>query len=262
MRAQNASISGFACRPFKLWTNNLAYILASLSGVAGHNHNQEVSEYGSVYGSKLWNCQFSVDSQLGTCGNLKDGLHQSPFAKPHCFPFQRGDSQAVSYPLIQNDYRQEKFIFGGSTGKSCKSPRTYYREGSYRTGAHTGESFWGILFRGSTGKSCNSPGAITWKNVYRIILVIISPYRVISRGTWRHTPKGTILFRIITRTKLFFSNYLGRYSYSFRARQELISVTVTVLWVWREYVFTVTVRYSYIKNGLRNYFPKITVTVT
>ena len=28
--------------------------------------NQEVSEYGSVYGSKLWKCQFSVGSQLGT----------------------------------------------------------------------------------------------------------------------------------------------------------------------------------------------------
>ena len=42
---------------------------------------------------------------------------------------------------------------------------------------------------------------------------------------------GTILFKIITRIKLLFSNYLGRYSYSFRARQELISVTVTVLWV-------------------------------
>ena len=73
---------------------------------------------------------------------------------------------------------------------------------------------------------------------------------------------NTILFKIITRIKLRFSNYLGRYSYSFRARQELISVTVTVFWVWREYVFTVTVRYNYIKNGLRNYFPKISVTVT
>ena len=59
----------------------------------------------------------------------------------------------------------------------------------------------------------------------------------------------TILLKIITRIKLLFSNYFGRYSYSFRARQELISVTVTALWVWREYVFTVTVRYSYIKNG-------------
>ena len=64
----------------------------------------------------------------------------------------------------------------------------------------------------------------------------------------------TILFKIITRIKLLFSNYLGRYSYSFRARQELISVAVTVLWVWREYVFTVTVRYSYIKNGPWNLF--------
>ena len=41
----------------------------------------------------------------------------------------------------------------------------------------------------------------------------------------------TILFKIITRIKLLFSNYLGCYSYSFGARQELISVTVTALWV-------------------------------
>ena len=38
-----------------------------------------------------------------------------------------------------------------------------------------------------------------------------------------------ILFKIITRIQLLFSNYLGRYS--FRAQWELISVTVTVLWV-------------------------------
>ena len=43
--------------------------------------------------------------------------------------------------------------------------------------------------------------------------------------------KITILFKSIARKKLLFSNYLGRYSYSFRARQALISVTVTVLWV-------------------------------
>ena len=41
----------------------------------------------------------------------------------------------------------------------------------------------------------------------------------------------TILFKIITRIRLLFSNLLGRYSYIFWARQELISVTVTVLWV-------------------------------
>ena len=41
----------------------------------------------------------------------------------------------------------------------------------------------------------------------------------------------TILIKIITRIKILFPNYLGRYSYNFRARQELISVTVTVLWV-------------------------------
>ena len=71
-----------------------------------------------------------------------------------------------------------------------------------------------------------------------------------------------ILFKIITRIKLLLSNYLGRYSYSFRARKEFISVTVTVLWVWRDYFSTVTVRYSYIKNGPWNYFLKITVTAT
>ena len=48
----------------------------------------------------------------------------------------------------------------------------------------------------------------------------------------------TILFKVITRIKFLVSNYLGRYSYSFRARQELISVTVTVLWVWRIFLYS------------------------
>ena len=39
------------------------------------------------------------------------------------------------------------------------------------------KNFRGNIFGGSTGKSCNSPGAITLKNVYRTILVIISPQR-------------------------------------------------------------------------------------
>ena len=65
---------------------------------------------------------------------------------------------------------------------------------------------------------------------------------------------NTILFKIITRIKSVFSNYLGHYSYSFRAQQELISVTVTVLCVWREYVFTVTVRYSYMKKWSSEWF--------
>ena len=79
-----------------------------------------------------------------------------------------------------------RIIFGGSTGKSCKSPRGYYRRGSHRTGAHTGDYFRGIIFGGSTGKSCNSPGAITWENVYRIILVIISHSKRNSskQGIW------------------------------------------------------------------------------
>ena len=41
------------------------------------------------------------------------------------------------------------------------------------------------------------------------------------------TPK-TILFKIIARTKLLFSNYLGDYSYSFQGSSELITITVTV----------------------------------
>ena len=43
-----------------------------------------------------------------------------------------------------------------------------------------------------------------------------------------------ILFKIVTRIKLLFSNSLGRCSCSFRERREVISVTVTVLAVWRE----------------------------
>ena len=38
----------------------------------------------------------------------------------------------------------------------------------------------------------------------------------------------TILFKIITRMKLLFSNYLGGYSYSFQGSSELISITITV----------------------------------
>ena len=48
--------------------------------------------------------------------------------------------KGILYPLSQNDYRQEKtyfrIIFGGSTGKSCKSPGGYYMI-----------NFWGIIFR-------------------------------------------------------------------------------------------------------------------
>ena len=38
----------------------------------------------------------------------------------------------------------------------------------------------------------------------------------------------TILFKIVTRMKLLFSNDLGGYSYSFQGSSELISITVTV----------------------------------
>ena len=39
---------------------------------------------------------------------------------------------------------------------------------------------------------------------------------------------STILFQIITRMKVLFSNFLGDYSYSFQGSSELISITVTV----------------------------------
>ena len=41
-------------------------------------------------------------------------------------------------------------------------------------------------------------------------------------------PSITILFKIITRMKLLFLNYLGDYSYSFQGSSELVSITVTV----------------------------------
>ena len=45
---------------------------------------------------------------------------------------------------------------------------------------------------------------------------------------------STILFKIITRMKLLFSNYLVDYSYSFQGSSELISITVTVsLFFWQ-----------------------------
>ena len=82
-------------------------------------------------------------------------------------------------------------LLGGGEDRAQPEPRqgswggggalralTGTRVGSYRTGALTGK-IWGIIFGDSTGKSCNSPGAITLKNVYRIILVITSPQRVL-----------------------------------------------------------------------------------
>ena len=69
------------------------------------------------------------------------------------------------YPLIKNDYRQEKIIFelfsGALQENPVRAPGPITGGGSYRTGAHTGDYFWGIIGGGSTGKSCNSPGAIT-----------------------------------------------------------------------------------------------------
>ena len=44
----------------------------------------------------------------------------------------------------------------------------------------------------------------------------------------KSSSKITILFKIIARMKLFFSNYLGDYSYSFQGSFELTRITVTV----------------------------------
>ena len=90
-----------------------------------------------------------------------------------------GPKTKNNYPLSQNDYRQEKIIFELFSGALQENP--VIALGAITGGALTEQGpiqetiFLGILFGGSTGKSCNSPGAITWKNVYRIILVIISP---------------------------------------------------------------------------------------
>ena len=46
--------------------------------------------------------------------------------------------------------------------------------------------------------------------------------------THEYSGEFIILFKIITRMKLLFSNYLGDYSYSFQGSSELISITVTV----------------------------------
>ena len=58
-----------------------------------------------------------------------------------------------------------------------------------------------------------------------------------TRGAWMYRRTAlTILFEIIARMKLLFSNYLGDYSYSFQGSSELISITVTVsfsFFYWR-----------------------------
>ena len=56
-----------------------------------------------------------------------------------------------------------------------------------------------------------------WKRIHFVIQYIADTLNIV-----------TILFKIITRMKLLFSNYLGGYSYSFRGASELISITVTV----------------------------------
>ena len=72
---------------------------------------------------------------------------------------------SLPYPLIQNDYRQEKIIFELFSGALQENP--VRATGAITGGALTGqgpiqEIIFGELFSGAiTGKSCNSPGAIT-----------------------------------------------------------------------------------------------------
>ena len=51
---------------------------------------------------------------------------------------------------------------------------------------------------------------------------------VTQKNAFWNSFRNAILFKIITRMKLLFSNYLGDYSYSFQGSSELISITVTV----------------------------------
>ena len=69
------------------------------------------------------------------------------------------------YPLIQNDYRQEKIIFelfsGALQENPVRAPGAITGGALTGHGAHAGDYFCGIIFGGSTEKSCNSPGEIT-----------------------------------------------------------------------------------------------------
>ena len=72
------------------------------------------------------------------------------------------NSGLTNYPLIQNDYRQEKIIFelfsGALQENPVRAPGPITGRALIGPGAHTGDYLWGIVFGGSTGKSCNSPG--------------------------------------------------------------------------------------------------------
>ena len=62
------------------------------------------------------------------------------------------------------------------------------------------------------------PKPVVWFAPWIPVVFVMSVVSVIS---------VTILFKIITRMKLLFSNYLGDYSYRFQGSSELISITVT-----------------------------------
>ena len=67
---------------------------------------------------------------------------------------------STNYPLIQNDYF--RIIFGGSTGKSCKSPRGYYRGGALTGQGPIQETIFGELWSGALQENpVIAPGAIT-----------------------------------------------------------------------------------------------------
>ena len=67
----------------------------------------------------------------------------------------------------KNFSRQEKIIFelfsGALQENPVRAPAAITGGALTRTGAHTGDYFWGIIFGGSTGKSCKSPGGYYMK---------------------------------------------------------------------------------------------------
>ena len=123
------------------------------------------------------------------------------------------------------------------------------------------DAFYYFLLGGGEGES-EAPGRGGARDFLSKIPGGGGGLRAGEAGRGRGRDRHTILFKIIIRIKLLFSNYVGRYSYSFRARQELISVTVTVFGSDGKMSLQLQFGTVTLKNGLRNNFLKITVTVT
>ena len=98
-------------------------------------------------------------------GSSAPHLARTPCVPLFCTLFNKGGSRrAFRLPGAggdhfhctvepSNDYRQEKLFSNYFRGllqeNPVRAPRGYYRGGSYRTGAHTGDYFWGIIFLGA-----------------------------------------------------------------------------------------------------------------